>query len=82
MSRQDVTAAHSGPIVNRSTHTDVSHLKRTAMKTIARYCLLAIALLLLAARPLVAQVGWSQYEVPGKGESTPAITVALFYNIW
>ncbi len=79
MSSQDVTAAHSGRIMNQSAHTDISHFTRTAMKTIARYCLLAIALLLLAARPLVAQVGWSQYEVPGKGESTPAITVALFY---
>jgi len=49
------------------------------MKTIARSCLVGLALLLFASLPLAAQVGWSQYEIPGKGESTPAITVALYY---
>ncbi len=79
MYRQDLTAAHSGRSVDPSAHTGASHLKGTPMKTIARSCLVSLALLLFAALPLVAQVGWSQYEIPGKGESTPAITVALFY---
>ncbi len=79
MSRKDVISAQSGCIVNQSASTDVIHLNRTAMKTIARYCLLGLALLLFATRPLAAQVGWSQYEIPGKDEGAPAITVALYY---
>ena len=79
MYRKDLTAAHSGRSVDPSAYTGASHLKGTPMKTIARSCLVGLALLLFAAMPLAAQVGWSQYEIPGKGESTPAITVALYY---
>ena len=79
MSRKDLATAHSGRIMNQSAHTGVSQLKWTAMTIIARSCLVSLALLLFAAMPLAAQVGWSQYEIPGKGESTPAITVALYY---
>ena len=49
------------------------------MKAIARYCLVCFSFLLFATLPLAAQVGWSQYEIPGKDEGTPAITVALYY---
>ena len=79
MSRQDLTAAHSGRRESKDVNTGVIHSKRTAMKAMARYCLVGLAFLLFAALPLAAQVGWSQYEILGKGESTPDITVALYY---
>ncbi len=79
MSRQDVTATHSGRIVSQFANPGVIPNKRTAMKTLARGCLVGLTFLLFATLPLAAQVGWSQYEIPGKGESTPAITVALYY---
>lgn len=53
--------------------------ERIAMKAFAQYGLVRFALLLCAALPLAAQVGWSQYDIPGKGEGTPAILVALYY---
>ncbi len=49
------------------------------MKTIARCCLVCLSFLLFATLPLAAQVGWSQYEIPGKDEGASAITVALYY---
>ena len=49
------------------------------MKAIARYCLACFSFLLWATLPLAAQVGWSQYQIPGKDESAPAILVALYY---
>jgi predicted dienelactone hydrolase len=49
------------------------------MNAIARFCLVCLSFLLFATLPLAAQVGWSQYEIPGKGEGAPAISVALFY---
>ena len=57
MSRKDLATAHSGRIVNQSTHTGASHPRRTPMKTIARSCLVGLALLLFASLPLAAQVG-------------------------
>lgn len=49
------------------------------MKAFARFCLVRLSLLLFAALPLAAQVGWSQYDIPGKDEAAPAILVALYY---
>jgi predicted dienelactone hydrolase len=60
-------------------NTSAISLRRIAMKAIARYCLVCFSFLLFATLPLAAQVGWSQYEIPGKDEGTPAITVALYY---
>lgn len=79
MARQDDMAApsrHAGTIsINRS----IIHPGRIAMKAAARFCLVPLSFLIFAALPLAAQVGWSNYEVPGKDEGAPAITVALYY---
>ena len=49
------------------------------MKALVQYSLVRLACLVMMALPLAAQVGWSQYEIPGKDEGAPAITVALYY---
>ena len=54
-------------------------LKGIAVKAVAQCRLAWLAFLLLATLPLAAQVGWSQYEVPGKDGGAPAILVALYY---
>jgi predicted dienelactone hydrolase len=49
------------------------------MKAIAQRCLVRLSFMLLAALPLAAQVGWSQYEIAGKDDGAPAMVVALYY---
>ena len=79
MTQQDEMVAHSRRLLPMLANTSAISLRRIAMKAIARYGLVCFSFLLFATLPLAAQVGWSQYEIPGKDESTSAITVALYY---
>ena len=76
---KDARAAHSRREVTMAAHPGDLSVKRIARKAMTRCCLVGLLLLSVATLPLAAQVGWSQYEVPGKEGGPPATTVALYY---